>query len=110
MRALDVVVHASTDPEPFGLVIAEAMACARPAVVSRAGGASEITTPGVDALGYPPGDARALAECLIALAGDPARRRDLGAAGRATAERTFDRRRLAAEMTPLYEALVATRR
>src|SRR5262249_53996443 len=25
MRALDVVVHASTDPEPFGLVIAEAM-------------------------------------------------------------------------------------
>ena len=29
MRALDVVVHASTEPEPFGLVIAEAMACAR---------------------------------------------------------------------------------
>ena len=29
MRALDVVVHASTMPEPFGLVIAEAMACGR---------------------------------------------------------------------------------
>ena len=28
-RALDVVVHASTAPEPFGLVIAEAMACGR---------------------------------------------------------------------------------
>ena len=29
MRALDVVVHASTQPEPFGLVIAEAMAGGR---------------------------------------------------------------------------------
>ena len=35
MRALDVVVHASTQPEPFGLVIAEAMACGRAVVVSR---------------------------------------------------------------------------
>ena len=39
MRALDIVVHASTDPEPFGLVIAEAMACGKPVVASRAGGA-----------------------------------------------------------------------
>ena len=42
MRALDVVVHASTDPEPFGLVIAEAMACGKPVVVSRAGGAIRV--------------------------------------------------------------------
>ena len=38
LRALDIVVHASVEPEPFGLVIAEAMACGRPVVVSRAGG------------------------------------------------------------------------
>ena len=42
LRALDIAVHASTEPEPFGLVIAEAMACGRPIVVSRAGGAAEI--------------------------------------------------------------------
>ena len=42
LRALDIAVHASTEPEPFGLVIAEAMACGRPVVVSRAGGAAEI--------------------------------------------------------------------
>ena len=36
IRALDVVVHASTDPEPFGLVVAEAMACGKPVVASRA--------------------------------------------------------------------------
>ncbi len=35
-RALDIVVHASTRPEPFGLVIVEAMACGR-ALVAMAG-------------------------------------------------------------------------
>jgi len=105
MRALDVVVHASTEPEPFGLVIAEAMACARAVVVSRAGGAAEITTPGQDALVHAPGNARELAECLVSLALNAGLRRRLGDAGRATAERVFDRRRLVAGMTPVYERL-----
>jgi glycosyltransferase involved in cell wall biosynthesis len=109
MRALDVVVHASTDPEPFGLVIAEGMACGRPVVVSRAGGAAEITTPGVDALAYLPGDAGQLAECLVSLVANAGLRRRLGDAGRATAERVFDRRRLAVDMTPIYEQLARLR-
>ena len=45
LRSLDVVIHASTEPEPFGLVIAEAMACGRPVVVADAGGARELVTP-----------------------------------------------------------------
>lgn len=105
MRALDVVVHASTEPEPFGLVIAEGMACARAVVVSHAGGAAEITTPGVDALAYEPGDADQLAERMRLLAADAALRAQLGQAGRRTAERVFDRQRLAADMTPLYERI-----
>ena len=107
MRALDVVVHASTDPEPFGLVIAEAMACGRPVVASRAGGASELTEPGVNALGFDPGDAPALARCIEDLVRDGGLRRRLGEAGRATAERSFHRRRMAGELTPIYEALAA---
>ena len=47
MRALDVVVHASTRPEPFGLVIAEAMACGRAVITSAAGGAAELVDAGV---------------------------------------------------------------
>src|SRR5207253_2042316 len=31
-RALDVVVHASTQPEPFGLTVIEAMGCGRPVI------------------------------------------------------------------------------
>jgi glycosyltransferase involved in cell wall biosynthesis len=103
-RALDIVVHASTAPEPFGLVIAEAMACGRPVVVSNAGGAAEIVTPDVDALVHAPGDAADLARQIGALAADAGLRAKLGRAARATAVRSFDRARLAAELAPVYRA------
>jgi glycosyltransferase involved in cell wall biosynthesis len=74
MRALDVVVHASTQPEPFGLVIAEAMACGRAVVVSGGGGAAELVRPGADALVHEAGRASALAERIGELARDPALR------------------------------------
>jgi glycosyltransferase involved in cell wall biosynthesis len=106
LRALDVVVHASTSPEPFGLVIAEAMACERPVIVSVAGGAAEIVTPGLDALGHQPGDVEGLAALITELASDPALRSRLGRAARATAERCFDRARLANELVPIYQSVM----
>ncbi len=90
MRALDIVVHASTQPEPFGLVIAEGMAMARAVVASAAGGAQELVRDGVDALTHMPGDADGLAACIARLAGDPALRTRLGAAARQSALRRFD--------------------
>ncbi len=103
IRALDIVVHASTHPEPFGRVIAEAMACGRPVIVSAAGGAAEIVTPNEDALTFEPGDAAALAECIERLADDAALRSRLARAGRVTALRKFDRARMASEMISTYE-------
>jgi len=102
MRSLDVLVHASTQPEPFGLVIAEAMACGRAVIVSEAGGALELMEPGINALGHTPGDAAQLAEHISRLGSDPQLRARLGAAGRATAEQRFDRTRLATELVPIY--------
>ena len=90
LRALDVVVHASTEPEPFGLVIAEGMSCGRAVVISRAGGAAELVVDDVDAIATPPGDARALAAALDRCAADPALRARLGTAARATASSRFD--------------------
>jgi glycosyltransferase involved in cell wall biosynthesis len=104
MRALDIIVHASTQPEPFGLVIAEGMACGRAVIASEAGGAAELIEAEVNALGHPPGDAVRLAERITLLASDPTLRARLGAAGRATAERRFSRARLAKELIPIYRA------
>ena len=105
MRALDVVVHASTQPEPFGLAIAEAMACGRALVVSQGGGAAEIITPGEDALVHEPGSAAQLAERIGELARDPALRAALGARAALAARRRFARERLARELTPIYRML-----
>lgn len=105
MRALDIVVHASTQPEPFGLVIVEAMACGRPVIASLAGGVGEIVEVGENALVHEPGDAAGLAKCIDRLATDVVLRRRLAVAGRATAELRFDRERLAAELIPIYQTL-----
>jgi len=43
-RALDIVVHASTKPEPFGRTIVEAMACGKPVIAAQTGGAAELFT------------------------------------------------------------------
>jgi glycosyltransferase involved in cell wall biosynthesis len=105
IRALDIVVHASTEPEPFGLVIVEAMACGKPVVVSRGGGASELIEPGVNALDFAPGDAPALAHRIEQLTRDAGLRHRLGRAGRSTAEQRFHRRRMASELTGIYESV-----
>lgn len=110
MRSLDIVVHASTEPEPFGLVIAEAMACGRAVVVSPIGGAAELIDDGRTGLAFEPGSAEGLASCLTRLAGDGALRARLGAAARASAGERFDDRRLARELVPLYERLAGARR
>ncbi len=108
LRALDIAVHASIEPEPFGLVIAEAMACGRPIVVSRAGGAAEIAQGG--AVFHQPGNSAELAERLLELAGDAVRRAALGIEGREAAQRLFSRTRLRETLVPLYEALAGTER
>ncbi len=42
MKSMDLVVHTSTAPEPFGLVIVEGMLANRPVIATAAGGALEI--------------------------------------------------------------------
>lgn len=103
-RALDVVVHASTRPEPFGRVIVEAMACGRAVVVARAGGAAELFEDGVSAVGCPPGDPDALAAAVTRLVRDAGLRRALGENGRRVVAERFDRARLAGEWGAVYAA------
>lgn len=59
---LDVLVHASIIPEPFGQVVVEGMAAGLPVVAADAGGPAEVIPDGVDGLLYLPGDADALSK------------------------------------------------
>ena len=105
MRALDIVVHASTWPEPFGRVVVEAMACGRPVVVSRSGGVAELVRDDENALSFRPGDAAAMSGCIERLAADEGLRRQLGVQARQWAEQRFDRSRLAEEIIPIYQSI-----
>ncbi len=101
-RALDVVVHASTRPEPFGLTIAEAMACGRAVVVARAGGAVELFTHDEDAVGVEPGWPEVLARVLRDLLADGPRRWRLGDNARRTALCRFSPERLGPQVLAAY--------
>jgi glycosyltransferase involved in cell wall biosynthesis len=102
-QALDAVVHASTAPEPFGLTIAEAMACGKPVIVAAAGGAAEIIRPGVDALATPPGDHAALANALAVLLRNPAMRETLGHNAHRTVCERFDEARFGCEIAGFFD-------
>ncbi|MEC4984438.1 MAG: glycosyltransferase family 4 protein [Oscillatoria sp. PMC 1068.18] len=64
---LDIVVHASIIPEPFGLVIAEAMAKEKIVVASQGGGASEMINHGINGFLYQGGNIQALSNQLSKL-------------------------------------------
>jgi glycosyltransferase involved in cell wall biosynthesis len=108
IRSLDIVVHASTKREPFGMVIVEAMACGKAVIASNGGGASEIVQDHVNALTHEPGDDRALAARIHELATSPSLRARLGEAGRRTAEQRFNSTRFATDFANLYRRLAGT--
>ncbi|MCW2530270.1 MAG: hypothetical protein JWM76_5130 [Pseudonocardiales bacterium] len=78
MRGLDILVHASTVPEPFGLVVIEGMAAGLAVIASDGGGPREIITDGVNGLLTPMGDVEALSKALLRLHHDAKLRQQLG--------------------------------
>ncbi len=82
MAASDVFVHASTEPEPYGIVLVEAMAAAKPIIATRGGGPDEIVADGVTGFLVEPGDSQMLAERMATLLSDASLRSQMGQEGR----------------------------
>jgi len=89
LAGLDVLVHTPTAPEPFGRVLAEAMAVGRPVVAARCGGIPEVVEDGVTGLLVPSADVGAFAAAVVRLLEDPVLCRRLSGAGRQRAEARF---------------------
>jgi len=90
MDAMDVVIHSSIRPEPFGRVLIEAMALGRPVIAPRLGGPREIVADGETGILVTPRDPEALGQAIARLIGDPATRLAMGRAARERVDRVFD--------------------
>jgi glycosyltransferase involved in cell wall biosynthesis len=88
--------------EGFGMVALEAMERARPVIASAVGGLPEIVADGETGLVVPSADADALAEAIVALAGDLPRAAAMGAAGRDRALSQFTPERCVERVEELY--------
>jgi glycosyltransferase involved in cell wall biosynthesis len=108
MRAVDVVVHTSTAPEPFGRVIVEGMLAHRPVIATKAGGAVEIIRDGDTGFLVPPGDAPALADALHKMSNSPKQVQSLASAGRADATARFTVNAMNRSLDALIQALVVS--
>ena len=94
--------------EGFSLPTVEAMACATPLVVSRAGAIPEVVGPdGLCADLVTPGDVGELVRALEDLIDDPGRRARMGAAGRERALAEFSWRSVAQTTAAAYREVIA---
>lgn len=92
--------------EGLPLTAVEAMAAARPVVLTDVGGNRDIVEDGVQGLIVPPNDVPALAEAILQLLDDPRRRIEMGLAGRARVRHDFNIDTIARQHEQLYESLV----
>ncbi|WP_421658227.1 glycosyltransferase family 4 protein [Leptothermofonsia sp. ETS-13] len=89
MAASDIVVHSSSEPEPFGRVIVEAMVAGRPVVATAAGGVLDIIEDNVTGLLVPLKDAERMAKAIYQLLCQPERARQMGQDARQRAKERF---------------------
>jgi glycosyltransferase involved in cell wall biosynthesis len=108
LSRLDVLVHASVTPEPFGQVILEGMAAGVPVIAARAGGPAEILRHEATGLLYEPNDLHGLAAAMQRMRDSQLRDR-LSAAAR-EALGPYSPAVVAAELQELYARVAARRR
>jgi len=110
LREIDVFVHASDEPEPFGRVIVEAMAAGKPVVAAGAGGPKEIVVEGKTGFLFEPGDPESLAGGVSRLLGDGELRARMGRAGRERVLKHFAAGRQAAAVEGVYGTTLSARK
>lgn len=96
--------------EGLPVTAVEAMAAARPVVLTDVGGCRDLVIPGVEGMLVPPGDVSALADALIAMLDNPEQQRLFGRRGRAKVRQEFGIEQYVRGHEQLYLSLVAPER
>ena len=104
-QMMDIVVHASITPEPFGMVINEAMFYGVPVIASNEGGPLDIIDDGVNGLLIKPGDPVFLEEAINKLLFDDLLRVEMGRRAREKIIMKYDVIPYTEKMEKLYRKI-----
>lgn len=106
-NGLDIVVSASTSPEPLGTVVIESMTMARPLIGPDHGGAKEMMEHEVTGLLFQPGNATALANAINTFYAKIHWQKSMGTQARAHALQTFAIATHTDKVQKVYSTLLA---
>lgn len=101
----DIFVHAALD-EAFGLAVAEAMACGKPAIAAGTTGPAEIVEDGENGLLVADGSAEGLSEAMARLIADGALRARLGQTARRHAVQRYSLSAMCQSYAALYKSVL----
>ncbi|HSW45716.1 MAG TPA: glycosyltransferase family 4 protein [Phycisphaerae bacterium] len=104
LAGMDILVHAS-QWEGLPRAAAQALLMRKPVISFDIDGAPEVVIPGRTGLLVPLNDVRALADAMVELATDPARRQVMGQAGRELCLRRFDAASMIDRLEQVYNEL-----
>jgi len=107
-RAMDLLVL-PTWREGFPNAVLEAAATGIPAVTTESTGSRDSVVPEVTGLLIPPGYPEAIAEAVLSLLRDPARRRRMGQAARAWVSEHYSDKRVLGMTVEFYKELLRER-
>ena len=106
VAALEVVVHASSVPEPFGLAVIEGMAAGKPVVATAAGGVLDIIEDGVNGLLVPCKDSKAMAMAILQILSDRDKAEQMGLAARRRVTEKFTVQQQVTAVQKLYDSIL----
>ena len=105
--ACDIIVHASIEPEPFGMTIPEGMAAQKAVIAAKAGGPCEIVNSPVDGILVNPGDIRAMTAALLDLSSDKNKRELMGKSGFNKVRERFTIESICSQLAHVYEEVLS---
>jgi glycosyltransferase involved in cell wall biosynthesis len=105
INALDILVHASIAPEPFGRVVLEGMSLAKPVIATNMGGPKEIIEDGVSGILVPPKDPAALASQIDFLLRNSKVRTTIGINGLQRVNERFNIDTFSVNMSNVYSGM-----
>jgi glycosyltransferase involved in cell wall biosynthesis len=107
LALLDLVVLASYANEGVPQSLLQAMAMARPVIGTTCGGIPEIVRDGSNGLLVPPKDRDSLADALLTLIRNPAKRQEFGSRGLALVQERYSLEQMAEATEAVYRSIMA---